>query len=89
MTNIQLGLPGRDEEIEQVIELLRNLGRLGVEVWCYSWMAVVRWTRTSTTIPTRGGALTCGYDHDLMKKAPLTEYGEISEAQLWDNLEYF
>ena len=24
-----------------------------------------------------------------MLDAPLTEYGEVSEAQLWDNLRYF
>jgi mannonate dehydratase len=45
--------------------------------------------RTSTTTPSRGGALVTGYDHALMQNAPLTEYGEVSEAHLWENLEYF
>jgi mannonate dehydratase len=30
-----------------------------------------------------------GYDHDLMRNAPLTEYGTVTEEQLWDNLRYF
>ena len=30
-----------------------------------------------------------GYDHRLMRNAPLTEFGEISEEQLWENLRYF
>jgi mannonate dehydratase len=52
-------------------------------------MAVFNWMRTSTTAPSRGGALATGYDHELMQDAPLTEYGVITEEQLWENLEYF
>jgi mannonate dehydratase len=58
-------------------------------VWCYEWMPIFNWMRTSTTIPSRGGALVSGYDHSLMRNAPLTEYGIVSEAQLWDGLHYF
>ena len=89
MEKIKLGLPGRDEEIEVVKELIRNMGRLGIPVWCYQMMAVVDVVRTSTTIPSRGGAEVTGYDHDLMRNAPLTEYGAVTDAQMWDNLKYF
>jgi mannonate dehydratase len=89
MEKIKLGLEGREAEIEAVCDLIRNLGLLEVPVWCYEWMPVFNWLRTSTTVPARGGALATGYDHALMQNAPLTEYGEVSEERLWENLEFF
>jgi mannonate dehydratase len=85
----KLGLPGRDQEIDTACELLTNMGRLGIPVWCYEWMAAFNWVRTSTTVPVRGGALGTGYQHELMQNAPHTEHGVVSETRLWDNLAYF
>jgi mannonate dehydratase len=89
LTKAKLGLPGRDEEIETACDLIRNLGALGIPCWCYEWMPVFNWMRTSTTVPSRGGALATGWDNELMKNAPLTEYGVVGEDALWRNLDYF
>jgi len=85
----KIGGPNAEAEIETCCQLIRNMGRVGIPVACWNWMAVFNWTRTSLAIPTRGGAVVTGYDHALMANAPVTEAGEVSEATLWENLERF
>ncbi len=82
-------LPGRDEEIAAVCTLLENMGRLGIPVWCYEWMADFNWLRTSTAVRSRGGSLVSGFDVTHLADAPPTEWGPLSEEELWENLEYF
>ena len=85
----KLRLPGRDQEIQAVCDLIRNMGALGIPVWCYEWMPVLNWFRTGEEVPTRGGALTTSYNHALMRDEPLTEAGLVTEDELWDSLQYF
>jgi mannonate dehydratase len=85
----KLGLPGRDEDIDNYCESLRNMGRAGITVLCYNWMVAFGWLRTSTTTPVRGGAVATTYDHEEMQRGPLTEHGEVGEDTLWETLEYF
>ena len=37
----------------------------------------------------RGGVELVRFDYDVAKKAPLTNFGEISEERMWDSLTYF
>ncbi|MFB9273918.1 mannonate dehydratase [Cohnella cellulosilytica] len=86
---IKLGKPGRDEEIATVQELIVNMGKLGIPVWCYDFMADFNWLRTSTATRTRGGALVSSYDHSLVADAPYSENAPVSEDELWSNLKYY
>jgi mannonate dehydratase len=83
------GQDGRDDEIAEVVDLLENMGRLGIKTWCYEWMTDMNWLRTATAIPARGGSFVSGYEHETMELAGPTDEGEISEAKLWETLEYF
>jgi mannonate dehydratase len=83
------GLPGRDEEIAEVLKLIENMGRLDIGLWCYQWMADFTWMRTSTTIRSRGESLVSGFDNALLRDAPGTEWGPLDEETLWESLEYF
>lgn len=83
------GLPGRDQEIDVVCTLLENMGRLGIPAWCYEWMTDFNWLRTNTTTPSRGGSVVTSFDSALLRDAPPTELGPISEEELWENLSYF
>ena len=89
MNRIKLGLPGRDEDIAQYQTMLENMGRLGIPLLCYNFMAVFGWMRTSTATPGRGGALCTRFDHAAIANAPLTEAGLVTQEKLWSNLEYF
>jgi mannonate dehydratase len=90
MDLIRLGLPGRDAQIEQVIEQIRAMGALGIKTLCYNWMAVSSWARTRTDIVSRGGALVTGFKlSDTESMPPIAEPGEYSEEQLWTALKYF
>jgi mannonate dehydratase len=89
MEKIKYGQPGRDEEIGFVCRLLENMGKLGVPVWCYEWMAGFNGVRTSTTTVSRGGSLVTSYDHALAQQMPPPDSGPISEEALWENLGYF
>ena len=86
MSRIKLGLPGRDEDIEKYQKMLTNMGRLGLKLLCYNFMAGVGWFRSRNDLKERGGALTSGFDiAEIDNNVPL----KLSEEQLWDNYAYF
>lgn len=90
MDAIRLGLPGRDEVIEQLLVQIRAMGQLGIPVLCYNWMAVSSWARTDFEVPLRGGALSSGYSHAVAESLPpLAPAGSITPEQLWAALGYF
>jgi mannonate dehydratase len=86
---IKLGLPGREEEIENYKAAIDALARVGVPMICYNFMAGLGWYRTRTDVAERGGALTSEFDADDAERQGPTEWGEVSEERMWANMEYF
>jgi mannonate dehydratase len=88
MEKIILGSQDRDRQIDNFCKSIRNIGAAGIPILCYAFTPL-GWIRTSLAKPTRGGALVTAFDYELLKNAPLTEYGEIGEERMWENWEYF
>jgi mannonate dehydratase len=86
---IKLGLPGRDEEIENYCAAIRALASLDIRLVCYNFMAGLGWYRTRTDIPERGGALTSEFDWSVAEAQGFTEWGEVSEETIWANIRHF
>lgn len=92
MDAIRLGVDedARKVQFDRFADVIRNMGRLGIDTFCYNWMARHNWLRTSTTTRTRGGALTTSYSHRIASQAPIPEgRTEVTEEQLWGTLERF
>lgn len=85
MSNVKLGLPGRDEVIEKYHRMLRNMGKLGIRILCYNFMAGVGWFRSKNDVAYRGGALTSRWSRNDVPEEPL----KFSHEKLWENYGYF
>jgi mannonate dehydratase len=93
-----LGLPGRDEQIENYQATIRNCGQAGVPILGYHWMPNGVW-RTSRTTPGRGGALVTAFDMALvnagqplvngLREHPLAQGRTFTAEEMWANYIYF
>ena len=89
MSRIKLGLPGRDDDIARYCDMLSHMGRLGIGLLCFNFMAYFGWFRTGTGIPGRGGALVSDFDIRQAEALGPTELGTVTQAAIWDNYTYF
>jgi mannonate dehydratase len=88
MQRIKLGLSGRDEDLDRYCRMLENMGRLGIPLLCYNFMAGIGWHRSEPDTPLRGGALTTSFDLRDVPQA-LTAAGEVSAERMWENYRVF
>ncbi|SFL46843.1 D-mannonate dehydratase [Halanaerobium salsuginis] len=61
---IKLGLPSRDEYIENYKETLKNLASEGIKVVCYNFMPVFDWLRSDLAKELEDGSTTMSYDEE-------------------------
>jgi mannonate dehydratase len=89
LTRAQLGVKGRDQDIERFIALIRDCAAVGQRIICYNWMPAVSWSRSDTARVDRGGSLVTAFDLEHAS-TELTEYGDrFTHDDLWKNMEYF
>jgi mannonate dehydratase len=88
LDKVMTGADGRDEQIENYQETIRNLGRAGVPILGYFFSPNLVW-RTSFTTLSRGRARVSSFDLSLVEHAPLTHGRIFDETEMWANFDYF
>ena len=87
--NTIYGRPGRDEEIDKVIQSIRAAGKVGLRVIEYNFYAHRAMEGYYEEIG-RAGAGYTAFDYDRMKDLPpLPEKGAHSLEEMWKNITYF
>ncbi|OVE85128.1 mannonate dehydratase [Natronolimnobius baerhuensis] len=86
---VRLGEEGRDADIAEFKQFLRDCGDVGIPVVCYDWMAGTRWARTEAHLESRGGSYVTGFDTDKLGSPDHREAADVTAEQLWEALEYF
>ncbi|MFA9557072.1 mannonate dehydratase [Evansella sp. AB-rgal1] len=64
--DIKLGLPTRDEYIENYKRTIEKLGEVGVKVICYNFMPVFDWTRTNLFKELEDGSTALFYEKAIV-----------------------
>jgi mannonate dehydratase len=87
--NTVYGRPGRDEEIEKVIQSIQAAGKAGLPVIEYNFYAH-RAMEGYYEETGRAGAGYTAFDYDRMKDLPaLPREGAHSVEEIWENITYF
>lgn len=117
--DIKLGLPTRDQYIENYKKTIEKLSAVGVKVICYNFMPVFDWVRTDLYKELEDGSTALFYEkaklvhmdpmelvHKIAENPKFTipgweperliylsqlfeAYKQVSEEDLWNNLQYF
>lgn len=78
--DIKLGLPSRDQYIENYKQTIENLARVGVKTICYNFMPVFDWVRTDLHHPLEDGSTAMFYEkRKIMEIEPRELIGKINE----------
>ncbi len=96
LDKVMLGLPGRDQQIENYQKTIRHMGEAGIPVLGYGWMP--NWVWRTPYATGRGGVRVTAFDLSLINSSPLVagkrqldvlEGRTIDQDEMWANYTYF
>ena len=99
---IMLGLPGREQQLENMIETVRSIGKAGIPILGYHFMPNGVW-RTSQNAVVRGGATATSFHLQQAVTADADEQREYcrspsvsdtvgqekTEEEMWENYDWY
>lgn len=78
--SIKIGLPERDQYIDNYITTLENLGKADIHMVCYNFMPVFDWTRSDLAKVRPDGATVLSYDQELIDQIdPESMFNQIDK----------
>ena len=83
-----LGLPGRDQQIDNLHITIRNIGKAGIPIFGYHW-ASSGVTRAPDRAVLKSGALSTRFDLAAHVEDPLARDRVYSDEEIWANYEYY
>jgi mannonate dehydratase len=66
--DIKKGLPSRDRYIQNYIDTIKNLEKVGVKCICYNFMPVLDWVRSDLAHQLPDGSYVLSYRHDKLAR---------------------
>lgn len=65
--DIKIGLPTREQYIENYCKSLESVGKCDIHLVCYNFMPIFDWTRTDLAMPLEDGSSVLAYDSSIIE----------------------
>ena len=79
--DIKIGLPSRDQYIENYKTTIRNLAEFGIEVICYNFMPIFDWIKTDLDFKLADGSSTMSFvGKEILTKTPQEIVKQVEES---------
>jgi mannonate dehydratase len=87
--DVILGGPRRESQLEHALATIENVGRAGIPIFGFHWMANEVW-RSELSAPGRGGARVTVFDSDMVPDRDTPTFDRVyAEEEIWESFAAF